>query len=116
MPLWIGDVIEAATWSLAAVRDGADELGQSPVGVLLRKAFQLSVDGVVQLPGQQHGGVPIDVEDGHNRRRAEQCEIGQRQAKGRGAEKFSECCHGWCNRRRGRCAAAASRSSCRSWI
>ena len=113
-PGGVGDEIEAVARRLAAVGHGAHELGQSAVGILLGKTFDLGVDGIVQLPGQQHGGVPIDVENGHDRRRAEQRKIGQRQTKGRGAEKLSERCHGWCSRRRGRCAAAASQSSCRS--
>src|SRR5262249_2382119 len=110
----IGDVIEAAARGLASIRYGAHELGQAAVGVLLGKALELGVDRIVQLAGQQYGGIPIDIEDGHHRRRAEQGKISHRQAKGRGAKELSERRHGWYSRRRGPCAATASQSSCRS--
>jgi len=70
--------IEAVTRRLAPIGDGLDQLIESAGLILLGETLQLGIDGLVQLPRQQHRRVPIDIDHRDRGRRAEQREVGQR--------------------------------------
>ncbi len=74
----VGHQIEAVAGGLCALSHDADELVEPSSPVLLGQPFELGIDGLIELPRQQNRGVPIDVDDGQDRGRAEQRKIGQR--------------------------------------
>ena len=64
-------------YNLAALGHNSHELILPACLVLLGQAFELGVDGLVELPREQNRSVPIDVGDGDDGRRAEQRKISQ---------------------------------------